>query len=125
MFEKISSFGKVEKLLGNFNLDPRMIVQIVKTYAGYLEIVKEWEHYTPPSKEKPPIPGENKYLQMKKKLKIEDKNILTKKTEDKSEGNQRIGKLTMNLSTIKKNIGIVKELLEHEAFEDEVIMVSR
>ena len=82
---------KVEKLLGNFNLDHRMIIQIVRSYADYLQIPKDWERYTPPMEEKPSKTcHDDKYSKMQNKMLAEEETILTKVMDSRGEGNKTI-----------------------------------
>lgn len=78
---------------GTFNLDHHMIIQIIRSYADYLQIPKDWEHYKPPVEEKPSTTClSDKYLKMQNKMLAEEETILTKVMDSRGEGSKRIGR---------------------------------
>ena len=46
--ERFLYTGKEEYLLDSFSLDHEMVVRIIKAYAEYLQVPKDWDDFKPP-----------------------------------------------------------------------------
>jgi hypothetical protein len=100
-----------------------MIVDMVRKYSEFLQVPQEWDNFEPPTIQ------EFMKTVVKPKTLPESENLVgeiaPKPPKDNKE-HKKVKNLEKNLSNIKDNIGIIKDLIEPEyIYEEEIIMNSK
>ena len=121
---KFLNTGKEEYLTESFKLDHETIVRIIKAYAEYLQVPRHWYHFEPPDARSFMITVVESKLTQEKEMQqsIQEPNLALKKEGPLNKRKEK--KMERNVSVIKSNIGIVKELMEPEEVDDEVVVLD-
>ena len=101
-----------------------MIVRIIKAYAEYLQVPQNWDQFKPPNARRfmMAVVGRKLAQEKEERQPIQEPSIALKK--EYSLNKRREKKLERNLSVIKSNIDIVKELMEPEEVDGEVVVLD-